>query len=522
MERHRLSNRVPLIRNMVDPNPIEGDFALPMPCGGRLLLRHVCVPSGGLLDDFRFSVGCTDCGRKTAAFMESKRSAHLAGAFTPDDLPVPWQKILAAISEDGDGRCPDPGDRPETPLFFFIGKYEISRFQWDAVMEDKCPGWDRLVTEDDPRPVTGVSWFEAVQFTRRYTEWLLQEHPDRLPFFGDGRFAHLRLPNEAEWEYAARGGHRVSWEDLNREDFFPLSGRPLSDYAIYTAVNAAKPPEQLAWIGSRCANPLGLFDTAGNAAEMMLEPFRLTVDSRPHGAAGGFLIKGGSFRRRRSEILPGRREELPYFLESGAFHRKDVGFRVVLSAIVTPRGRLDRLKAEWARLGLEKTAALPPDDPAKLREPGDFGAASVREALWRSLFSAETIFTHFQRIERLQARLAELEGLNETAVPEVELSFVRSQRKEIARELARRQAEMYRYLTAYLSDVAALKKVPVAALDRQEEEIIEERAGGMPDEAAIRHRLAVVRQHVDTVPAKPSLSAQNKIVQELVLALTPE
>ncbi len=521
VERHRLSNRVPLIRNMVDPNPIEGDFTLPMPCGGKLILRHVCVPSTGLLGDSRFSAGCADCGRTTAAFMEAKRSMHLAGAFTPSDLSAPWQEKIAAIAADGDGRCPNPEDRPGAALYYFIGKYEISRFQWNAVMDDDCPGWNRLVTEDDPRPVTDISWFEAVQFTRRYTEWLLKEHPDQLPRFADGRFAHLRLPTEAEWEYAARGGHRVSWEELNWEDFFPLAGRPLSDYAVYTAVNAPKPPEQLAWIGSKCANPLGLFDTAGNAAEMMLEPFRLVVGARHHGAAGGFLIKGGSFGMQRNGILPGRREELPYFLDTGAFRRKDVGFRVVLSAIVTPRGRIDPLEAEWARLGSPERSGSAAEQEG-IGPSADAVAASVQSALWQTLFSAETVLTYFRRIERLQSRLAELEALSETAVPEVELSSVRRQRKESASALARHQAVMDRYLTAYLSAVDALKKLPAADLDKQMDAIVRAGNARFQDATSIRRRLAVIRQHVDSLPFKPSLSEQNEIVQELVSALTPE
>ena len=86
----------------------------------------------------------------------------------------------------------------------------------------------------------------------------------------------------------------VTESQLNEAEFFPLNDRPYKDFAVFTKLDAAKPQQKLAWIGSKCANPLGLFDTAGNAAEMVLDPFHFSIGSRLHGAAGGFIIKGGS------------------------------------------------------------------------------------------------------------------------------------------------------------------------------------------------------------------------------------
>ena len=53
----RLS-QTPIIKDMVNPNLSENDFELPMPCGGRLLLRHVCVPSMSYFDDLSLDFGC--------------------------------------------------------------------------------------------------------------------------------------------------------------------------------------------------------------------------------------------------------------------------------------------------------------------------------------------------------------------------------------------------------------------------------------------------------------------------------
>ena len=278
----------------------------------------------------------------------------ISGPFTLGDMPDSWRLKLTQLADSGDGLCPSANDPANTGFYYFISKYEISNFQWKTVMEEGCRGADGQFSADDPRPKIGISWFEAVEFTRKYTEWLIKNAPEALPGFALNRFGYIRLPTEAEWEYAARGGHRVTEYQMNEEEFFPLDGRPLADFAVFTDGEAAKPQERLAWIGTKCPNPLGLFDTAGNAAEMVLEPFHFSLGYRLHGAAGGFIIKGGSFRKSLVEIMPGRREEQPFFLSDGAFRSADIGFRVVLSGILTSQDRWESFDQQWAILGLQQ------------------------------------------------------------------------------------------------------------------------------------------------------------------------
>lgn len=339
------------MENAVNPNPLKADIQLPMPCGSKMILRHICVPAEGYFGDLLLDLGCKDCGRPNQSFMEGKHRAALSAPFTLANLPEPWQLRIGKLANIGDGRCPTPDDKINMGFYYFISKYEISNFQWKSVMDEECPNTSSHFSVDDPRPKTNISWFEAVDFTRRYTEWLIKNAPDSLPKFSNDRFGFIRLPTEAEWEYAARGGHMVTESQMNDEEFFPLDDRPLKDYAVFTEQEAAKPQEKLAWIGSKCANPLGLFDTAGNAAEMMLDPFHFSVGFRLHGAAGGFVIKGGSYRKGRAEIMPGRREEQPFFLADGAFRSTDVGFRIILSGILTPQDRIEELDREWAEVG---------------------------------------------------------------------------------------------------------------------------------------------------------------------------
>lgn len=349
-----LAPKTPSLDKATNPNPSEMDIVLPMPGGGRMVFRHVCVPASGYLGDLRLDLGCTDCSRPDLAFMEARRRAYLTGAFRLEDLPQAWRDKLSQCAKNGDGRCPNPDDKTARGFYYFIGKYEVSRQQWEAIRRLTQPpagGQAPALGPDDARPITNISWLEAQQFAAAYTEWLLQQKPNPLPQFADGRTAYLRLPSEAEWEYAARGGQMLNELQFNQEDLFPLHDKPLSDFAVFTDKGAAKLPEKPAWIGSRCANPLGLFDTAGNVSEMVLDLFSFSVGHRAHGGSGGFVIKGGSYLKTQPEILPGRREEMPFFLGNAPYRAEDLGLRLVIAGIQTPRGREQALKGEWAKLG---------------------------------------------------------------------------------------------------------------------------------------------------------------------------
>ena len=341
-----------------NPKPSDLDLELPMPCGGTLVLLPVCVPAQGYFGDLAVDLGCKDCGRMDQNFMEGKYGAAISGSFTLEDLPENYRLKLAEKANSGDGLCPPEDDPVLTGFYYFIGKYEITNFQWKTIMTEDCAEAGDRPSTDDPRPKVNISWYEAVEFTRKYSEWLIENAPEVLPRFVLNRFGYVRLPTEAEWEYAARGGHHVSIAQINTEPFFPLGGRSISDFAVYADMEAAKPQEKLAWIGTKCPNPLGLYDTAGNAAEMMLEPFHFSLGYRLHGAAGGFVLKGGSFRKSRFEIMPGRREEQPFFLGDGAFRSADIGFRVVLSGILTPLDRRDKFNRQWADLSAQKSRAV--------------------------------------------------------------------------------------------------------------------------------------------------------------------
>jgi hypothetical protein len=520
----------PIVKDMVNPTPSDYDFELPMPCGGKMVLRHVCVPANSYLGDEQLNLGCENCGRPEQGFMEAKRIEALAGAFTLDDLPEDWRVRLQDFARRGDGRCAQTDDPSSKSFYYFIGKYEVSTFQWKAIMDGVCPGWDVRFTSDDPRPKIDVSWFEAVGFTQRYTEWLLKNRPDLLPTFDAGRTGYLRLPTEAEWEYAARGGHLVTESELNHEDFFPLNNRTYSDYAVFTGADAAKPTEKLAWIGTRCSNPLGIFDTAGNAAEMMLDPFRFSIDSRRHGAAGGFIVKGGSYRKRMSEIMPGRREEMPYFLKEGVFRSSDLGFRVVLSGIVNPHNRNNALRQQWLEVSrpeqsadsalaidpgrdlvseVERLIVATKDDVERKNlflikerfnqaraELAGQKAEAFEAVIWKALFAAESIHKFALQCKQLQSELAELKSLETQALPESEVESLHANLADLIVQIRSCGSVVDYFVHAYLDSIAKSREYPADAVERQFDLIFQSPHLGDKYRSKLENQLAAIKKHM--------------------------
>ncbi len=346
---------------LYNPHPAPGDLVLPMPCGGAMALRPVAVPSEGHLADRRVLLGREDARR---AYAEMPRYAHVAGGFTDPDTPA--------------------------RRLYWIGTYEVSALQWAAVMDaaDGCPEPDMA----GRRPQVGVTWFDALAFADAYTRWLYEHAPDALPR-EDGAPGFLRLPTEAEWEYAARGGIAVSAEDF-REAVFPMP-EGMVEYVWFQGSRSAA--GDLHPTGLLRPNPLGLYDMLGNAAEIVLEPFRLNRLGRLHGLPGGAVVKGGSFRTPRDSIRAAFRQELAPFTTTGPNRLDDVGFRLVIGApVLTSLARVDAIRAELD--------ALATDGGAGAEGPAADTGADVLAELGRLAADAESAAER-RRLERIVVAL---------------------------------------------------------------------------------------------------------------------
>ena len=129
---------------------------------------------------------------------------------------------------------------------FWMGKYEVTFAQYDKFCEDtgrnkpKDQGWGR-----GNRPVINVSWEDA----KAFAEWLSQK--TGLKF---------RLPTEAEWEYACRGGGK-------NVKYGTSIGELTHDLANYSGIYGKDKWKYTAPVGSFPPNPLGLHDISGNVWE---------------------------------------------------------------------------------------------------------------------------------------------------------------------------------------------------------------------------------------------------------------
>jgi hypothetical protein len=300
-----------------NPKPQNGDVILPLPCGGAMVFRRVAIESTGPLADQRVDLGMSD---EQWGFTENTMAAHIAGSFT------------------------SKSDSSRNILF---GKYEVSQLQYQALVNSECP----KPTKKLRLPQNRINWFDAVQFSNDWSIWLLKNAPEILPI-EDGEPGFIRLPTEAEWEYAARGGNAVSISDF-RERIFPMP-KGMERYVWFAGTRSANGKPQLT--GLLSPNPLGLYDMLGNVDEVTLEPFRLNRLDRFHGQVGGYVVRGGNYFTSQEDIRASHRQEVPHFNKAGARRSKTTGFRVVVSApVITSAKRLQEIQRAWGLLGTEKT-----------------------------------------------------------------------------------------------------------------------------------------------------------------------
>ncbi len=164
---------------------------------------------------------------------------------------------------------------PVTVRSFYINKFEVTQAEWEILMDYSPSYWGNC-----PQcPVEQVSWDDAQRFIAK------------LNGLGLG---HFRLPTEAEWEFAARGGN------ANQQTLYAGSN-DIQSVGWYGG-NAGNSGNRTQAVGQKMANALGLHDMSGNVEEWCSDWFshtyyRLRAADNPQGPAEGTSrnLRGGSY-----------------------------------------------------------------------------------------------------------------------------------------------------------------------------------------------------------------------------------
>jgi formylglycine-generating enzyme required for sulfatase activity len=200
-------------------------------------------------------------------------------------------------------------ERPAHPVElgpFLIARTPVTRAQYAPFLAaggaEPPPWWDHPAYAAPAQPVVGITWFDAMA----YSDWLSQR-------FG----GCWRLPTEAEWERAARGGI---------EDAPTAWGDRLPPGEVPTDALAAPWP-----VARGAANGYGLHDAGTIVHEWCLDWYDVSYYSAapardPRGPAEGVrrASRGGSWRHHVRWSPPSARSSLP-----PAYRYADYGFRVV-------------------------------------------------------------------------------------------------------------------------------------------------------------------------------------------------
>jgi formylglycine-generating enzyme required for sulfatase activity len=238
-------------------------------------IEMVLIPAGD------FNMGCTSWDAPLCA---------------PDELPVHMVSLTSA---------------------FYMGRYEVTQAEWTAIMgsnpsEFQLPSAVVSLVEVPRRPVERVSWFGTQSFCS---------------------LTGVRLPTEAEWEYACRAGTATAFHGWPSQPNGTDEFVDVPDVAWVWAGSCESGPQcQTRPVGGKAPNGFGLYDMAGNVWEWVNDWYSASYYAaspgmNPSGPAssefgervlrGGSIISGDFLARShgRNRIVP-------------QYSYVDVGFRV--------------------------------------------------------------------------------------------------------------------------------------------------------------------------------------------------
>lgn len=184
---------------------------------------------------------------------------------------------------------------------YYISEFEVTKELWEAVMK-KNPSHHK----DNHLPVDGVSWEKCQEFITKLNQLTGKK---------------FRLPTEAEWEFAARGG--------NNSKGYRYSGTDDLNKVWYLWISNGKSHP----VGQFLPNELGIYDMSGNLWEWCSDwygPYNKSSQTDPTGQSWGnyHVLRGGSFNYGGN----GCRVSIRYY-GSPSHSDSDIGFRLAATSL---------------------------------------------------------------------------------------------------------------------------------------------------------------------------------------------
>lgn len=322
--------------------------------------------------------------------------------------------------------------------FYYLGETEVTEAQWTAVMR-----WVDQQEQRPPRaesgsklPKTGVTLAEAQQFVEALNTWMLTNQRAQLPRWR-GAPAFARLPTEAEWVFAARGGLGTLESNPDIFDRPHPYGDVLSEHEWYRETSDNRLQE--AGSSTLKPNPLGLYDMLGNVEELTLNLFG---PEYLQGRFGQFAICGGNFSVKSADLSAALRSEfLSHDDQGNPMRQGKVGLRLALTT------RISSVQAGPDELDRELNVYL---EGSGLTRPGPVGKSSpasqadqdkrqfLQDRLTRLQSDYELCATERNRLEAdkgspapdLTQRLAALDRRNQDLERDVAQSNTRAKEQQ--------------------------------------------------------------------------------------------
>ena len=231
-----------------------------------------------------FSISCSktdDLSSRTPSDTDPQPDAYpdqtiQSKTFTVGGVSFNMMLVEAGTFTMGANHQPDDPFDDEQPAHlvtltndYYLGQTEVTQDLWQAVMGSNPSDFKDLYL-----PVEKVSWYDCHEFIRRLT---------------DSTGCHFRLPTEAEWEFAARGG--------NNSSGCRYAGSNNLDEVAWYGANSHRRTNP---VGVKRPNELGLYDMNGNVFEWCQDgygPYSSAPQTNPSGPADApfRVLRGGSW-----------------------------------------------------------------------------------------------------------------------------------------------------------------------------------------------------------------------------------